>query len=111
MSGIPIIETLYSETYKRINVAGIFGGIIAGGLEAIIYSEERRAEGILTTQPVFPNRMTLRRTVESQLLIDPLQMRSIHQWLGQQIAEYERVFDHIPSPEEIDSRTRRNPNQ
>ena len=31
MSGIPIIETLYSETYKRINVAGIFGGIIAGG--------------------------------------------------------------------------------
>jgi hypothetical protein len=55
--------------------------------------------------------MTLRRTVESQLLIDPLQMRSIHQWLGQQIAEYERVFDHIPSPEEIDSRTRRNPNQ
>lgn len=111
MSGIPVIETVYSESYKRINVAGIFGGIIPGGVEAIIYSEERRAEGVLATQPVSPNRMTVRRTVESQLIIDPLQLRSIHQWLGQQIAEYERVFGHIPSPEEIESRGRRNPNQ
>ena len=109
MSGIPKIQSKYAESYRRIPVAGIVGGILAGGIEAVIYSEERRVEGVVETQPVSPNRMSIERTVEAALLIDPMQAKSIHQWLGQQIAEYERIFGRIPSPEEIENRSRRSP--
>jgi hypothetical protein len=111
MSGVPEIESVYSLTYKRINVAGMFGGIVAGGLEALVYSQERRVERMLQQEPPATNRMTVKRTVEMELIIDPMQMRSIHTWLGEKIAEYERVFGHIPSPEEVESRVRRHPQQ
>jgi hypothetical protein len=111
MSGIPEIQTEYSSTYKRINVGGIFGGITAGGVEAIVYSEERRAERVLETEPISPNRMTIKRTTELELIIDPMQMVAIHRWLGNKIEEYQRIFGHIPSPEEIESKSRRHPQQ
>ena len=34
-------------------------------------------------------------------------MRAIHIWLVEKITEYERTFGNIPSPEEVDSRSRR----
>jgi hypothetical protein len=106
MSDIPVIRSEYSPTYKRVNVSGIFGGIIPGGLEAIVYSEERRADQVLESPALLPNRITIKRTVEAELLIDPMQMKSIHRWLEQKIEEYERVFAHIPSPEEVESKSR-----
>ena len=41
------IKTEYSPQYRRVNVAGIFGGIVAGGVEAVVYSEERRVDRAL----------------------------------------------------------------
>lgn len=111
MSGLPRIESKYSETYKRINVAGIFGGILPGGVEAVLYSEERRIEEVLQTEPPSGNRTSIRRTIEAELLIDPLQMKSIHKWLGDKISEYEKIFGRIPSPEELESRARRKPGE
>lgn len=111
MSGLPEITAEYSSTYKRINVAGLFGGIVAGGVEAIVYSEERRAERVLETEPISVNRMTVKRTAEVELIIDPMQMKAIYQWLGNKITDYEQVFGRISSPEEIESRTRRNSQQ
>lgn len=111
MSGIPEIESEYSPSYKRINVAGILGGIVPGGVDALLYSEERRADRALETQPPSGNRITIKRTIECGLLIDPMQMKSIHQWLGVKIQEYESVFGHIPSPEEAESRARRRSGQ
>lgn len=111
MSGLPEIKSDYSQTYKRIHVAGIFGGILPGGLEAILYSEERRAEKALETEPISSNRVFVKRTVEAELIIDPLQMKSIHKWIGDKIVEYERIFGRIPSPEELESRSRRKPGE
>jgi hypothetical protein len=36
-----------------------------------------------------------------------MQMKSIHQWLGDKIQEYESIFGHIPSPEEAKSKAKR----
>lgn len=107
MSGIPEIRSEYSESFKRINVGGIFGGIAPSGIEVSIYSEERRIDKVLETEPLSSNRMTVKRTVEVELIIDPMQMKSIHKWLESKIKEYETVFGHIPSPEEVESRGRR----
>lgn len=107
MSGIPEIESQYSPSYKRVILAGMFGGLYPGGLEAIVYSEERIADKALSTQPVSPNRMRLKRTIELELLIDPFEMKAVHGWIGQKIKEYEALFGRIVSPEELESRGKR----
>jgi hypothetical protein len=84
---------------------------VLGGIEAIIYSEQQRAEWVLDAPTLAPNRMTLKRTAEAGLIIDPMQMKSLHRWLGEKIKAYESVFACIPSPEEIESRSRRGTGQ
>jgi hypothetical protein len=106
MPGMPEIIGGYSQTYKRIKLAGLFGSIRPVGLEAFVFSEELVIDKVLTTEPISPQRSVLKRTVECELTIDPMQMRSIYQWLGQKIAEYERLFGKIPSLEELESRAR-----
>lgn len=105
MSGEPEIESIYSDEYRRINVAGVVGGILVGGFEIAVYSEERRVDRVVQTQPLSPNRMKVRRTIEANLLLDPMQAKSIHEWLGQQIAKYEQIFGRIPSDEDIQRRS------
>ena len=73
----------------------------------MLYSESMNAHKTLTTQPPDPNRIILTRTIECELVIDPLQMKSIHKWLGVQIKQYELLYGTIPSPEEIESRAKR----
>jgi len=109
MSGIPDIQTEYSEIYRKIIVTGIFGGIIPGGIEAIIYSDEKRPENALKTEPLSPNKVYVKRVIEANLIIDPLEMKSIYNWLGAKIKEYESLFGNIPSPEELESKVGRGP--
>lgn len=109
MSYIPEYRSGYSPTYKKVNVAGVFGGITGGGLDAIVYSEERRADKALETPQISPSKMYIQRSVELGLFIDPLQMKAIHRWLGEKIAEYEQLFGNIPSPEEIEIRSKKRP--
>jgi len=107
----PEISSSTSETHKRILVAGVFGGARPYGLEVTVYSEQGDYERVLETQPLNPARSVLRRTVETTLILDPMQMKSVHEWLGKNIAEYERIFGSILSPEEITRRTQRDPLQ
>jgi len=109
MVDAPEIEAEYSPTYRRISVAGIFGGIVPGGLEGVVYSEERRIDKVLKSENLSAARMSVKRIAEVGLIFDPMQMKATHKWLGDKIAEYERVFGRIPSPEEVDSRSRRKP--
>jgi hypothetical protein len=111
MSGIPEIKSEYSQTYKRIYAAGFVGGIIPSGLEAMVYSEMRDVLKVIETQPLSGNRTTIKRTIECALMLDPMQMKSLQQWLQQKISEYEKLFGVIPSPEEVESRSKRNSGQ
>jgi hypothetical protein len=107
VSGIPEIQGEYSSTFKRIIVAGVFGTTQPLGLETAIYSEERKIDRVITTEPMSTKRMMLKRIVECELIFDPMQMKTFYKWLGTKIEEYENVFGRIPSPEELQSRTRR----
>lgn len=103
MSGIPEISCEYSPTYKRIVVGDIIGGIRPIGVMMSVYSEESDFTGSLETHPVSPGRVKVKRIVECELVINPMEMKSIHKWLGDKIKEYEKTFGQIKSPEEIES--------
>lgn len=75
MPAIPEIIGEYSQTYKRIKLAGLFGSIRPVGLEAFVFSEEQVIDKVLTTEPLSPHRSVLKRTVECELTIDPMQMK------------------------------------
>ena len=106
---VPEIKSGTSDTHKRILVAGVFGGARSYGLEVTVYSEQGDYERVLESQPLNPARHIVRRTIEATLVIDPMQMKSIHDWLGKNMAEYERMFGKIPSPEEVRDRSMRDP--
>ena len=101
---LPDFKSETSQNYKIVNVGGIAGGINAGGLEAIIYSEEKVFDEALKTANVNSSRIYIKRTMELNLRIDPLALVSIHNWLGEKIKEYEKLFGKIPSPEEVQNR-------
>lgn len=107
MSGIPEIKSEYSPTFKRINVNGIFGGVRPSGVEAVIYSEQNDITKVLETQPLSANRIVVKRTIECELIIDPMQMKSVLKWLTDKVKDYEELIGPIPSPEEVQSRQKR----
>ena len=108
---VPEIKSATSDAHRRIVVAGVFGGARSYGLEVTVYSEQGDYERVLESQPPNPARNILRRTIETTLVLDPMQMKSIHEWLGKNMAEYERMFGRIPSPEEVRNRSMRDPMQ
>ena len=108
---LPEIQGEYSDDYKRILVSGVFGRIQPFGLEATVYSTNSVVDKVLSTEPLSPNRASIKRIVECELIIDPMQMVSLHNWLEGKIKEYETIFGNIPSPEEVDSRARRKEGQ
>lgn len=107
MSGIPEISCEYSPTYKRILVADIIGGIRPIGVNVTIYSEETDFTTALETHPVSSSRVKIKRIVECELVINPMELKSIHKWFGDKIKEYENTFGHIRSPEEVASTQKR----
>ena len=109
MSGMPVIESEESSGYRRILVAGVFGGARPGGVNALVYSERTDAVDSLKAPQPEPQRIVLKRTIECELLLDPLQLKSLHIWLGEKIREYETLFGRIPSPEEVASRANQQP--
>ena len=112
MSFQPEFSSETSDGHRQIIVSGVFGGTRPFGLEAVLYSEKQDVEKVIKSQPPDPTKTVIKRTIEATLIIDPVQMKSIHQWLGDNIKEYERLFGPIPSPEELASKTRRrDPNQ
>ncbi len=106
MSNIPDITSEYAQDYKQVNVAGIFGGARPYGVAAVLYSESMDVSKVLETQPLSLNKIVVKRIAECELVIDPMQMKSIHKWLGEKIAEYEKLFGQIRSPEEVGSRAK-----
>lgn len=107
MTGIPKIYSEYSDKFKRIYVADVLGTIMPGGLEVTVYSEESDVKEALETQPISSNQIKVKRIIECDLIINPMEMKSIHKWLGTKIEAYEKAFGPIPSPEEVQSRLKR----
>lgn len=110
MAGIPEIYCEYSPNYRRIYVADVLGSIIPGGLEITIYSEYGDVKQALETQPISSTRIKIKRVVECELIINPMEMKGIHKWLEEKIKAYEEAFGPIPSPEEVQSKLKRRKN-
>ena len=104
MPSIPKIQVEYSPRFNRIVIGGLFGTIQSFGLEAFVYSNHLQIEEVIATEPASTEKTIVKRTIECELLADPIQMKSIYKWLGTKIEEYEKVFGMIPSLQEIESK-------
>src|SRR5919107_2392859 len=106
MSGvnIPEIEAKEHPNYRTINVNGVFGGLKGMYFEVVVISDELKATKALSTSTASENPI-LNRTLECRLVIDPLQAKSIAQWLTAHVSEYEKRFGRIPSAEELQDKS------
>lgn len=97
---INTLRTSKSDTFKTINVSGIFGGHRPGIFEVFVFSDEMEPERALETIPPNPEKMEYGRAIECRLVIDPFQAKSIALWLQQHVEEYEKQFGEIKVNEE-----------
>ncbi len=106
MSGIPEIDGETSPNFKRIIVDGVFGHIDSIGLQVIMYSQHSIIDKALESEPIASNRAKIKRIAECELIMSPMQLKSVCLWLEQKVKEYETLFGKIPSPEEVQARAR-----
>lgn len=106
MAMMPEIKGETSPEFRRVIVNGIFGHVDSIGLEAIVYSETSIIDKVLETPNLSPNRATVKRIAEFEVIMSPMQMKATQIWLERKIKEYETLFGKIPSPEEVESRAK-----
>jgi hypothetical protein len=101
---MPDIMTEESPNFRTIVVDGVFGGMKGMHLEAVLYSEEVKTDKAIATPEISPEKASVKRTVEARLLMDPLIAKIIMNWLSGHLAQYEKTFGRIPSPEELEAK-------
>ena len=97
----PEIQVKEHPNFRTINVNGVFGGVRGMYFDIVLFSDESKVGSALSTIRTAPEKTTINRTLECRLIIDPLNAKAISQWLMLSIAEYEKQFGRIPSPEEL----------
>lgn len=97
----PEIQVKEHPNFRTINVNGVFGGARGMYFDIVLFSDESKVGSALSTIRTAPERTTINRTLECRLIIDPLNAKAISHWLMLSIAEYEKQFGRIPSPEEL----------
>ena len=97
----PEIQVKEHPNFRTINVNGVCGGARGMYFDIVLFSDESKVGSALSTIRTAPEKTTINRTLECRLIIDPLNAKAISQWLMLSIAEYEKQFGRIPSPEEL----------
>jgi len=105
MTSIPDIEIEEHPNYRTVHINGIFGGFRSMYLEMIVYSDELKAQKALSQAQLAPEKSSIKRTLETRLVMDPFQAKSISDWLTKNIQAYEKQFGRIPSPEELQAKS------
>ncbi len=95
------IQVKEHPNFRTINVNGVFGGARGMYFDIVLFSDESKVSSALSTIGTAPEKTTINRTLECRLIIDPSNAKAISQWLMLNIAEYEKQFGRIPSPEEL----------
>lgn len=95
-------ETTKSDTYKTINVTGVFGGLRPGFFEVVVFSDEMKIEKALETNPPNPEKIAAKRTIECRLILNPFQAKSLSTWLQGIVEDYEKQFGEIRMITEVE---------
>ena len=104
MSNLPEFEGETSPNFKKIIVEGVIGSVDSIGLNILIYSDQRIVEESLESEPIAFHKIKHKRVAECELIMSPIQLKSIYTWMGEKLEEYEAIFGKVPTPEELQSR-------
>ena len=104
MSKQPEFEAETAPNFKKIVIDGVIGSIDSIGLNVIIYSDQRIVDKSLESEPIAFHKIKHKRVAECELVMSPIQLKSIYTWMGEKLEEYEAIFGKVPSAEELQSR-------
>ena len=96
-----VVRNEYASTYKQIPVSAFVTTLSEKGLEMTAYVEEEDFKPEGTIQPGV---IYVKRTLETRLAVNPLQLKLLHSLIGRQLENYEKVYGKIPTPEEVNTR-------
>jgi len=105
----PKIVVQRHEGYRTIFETGIFGGGRLGYFEYVIYTDEMVPDEALTTMPPDPAKMHINRTIQCQVRLTPFEAKGLAEWLNRNLAQYEKTFGKIPTPEDLAKKGKKAP--
>ena len=91
-------RTQYAPTYKMISVNAFVGHTTEKGIELRAYSEEQDFTPLEQPQP---NSIYVLRTMETCLIINPMQAKLLHGFLATKIKECEEIYGAVSTAEEV----------
>lgn len=97
-----VVRNEYASTYKQIPVSAFVTTLSEKGLEMTAYVEEE--EDFKPEGTIQPGVIYVKRTLETRLAVNPLQLKLLHSLIGRQLENYEKVYGKIPTPEEVNTR-------
>ena len=92
---VTTINTDYAESYEIIRPDGNMSAFSPIGFAIIFYTDELRPDKVLSTIPPDPSKMTVKRTIQCQLVFTPQKVKTLAITLSQQIKDYEKQFGEI----------------
>ena len=100
-----VFEDSKSEQYKSIYITGFFGGMNPADAQVIFYLD--RLEPETSNNP--PGRMKLKkikRELQIEVHMTPLQFKALSDWMNQRIADYEKKLGPITPKIKIKEETK-----
>ena len=105
----PKIIVERSEGYRTIIESGVYGGHRPGFFEWVVYTDEMIADESLSTMPPDPGKITIKRVLQCTLVLTPIEAKNLANWLSTHIAEYEKQFGKIPTPQDLQKKLGKGP--
>jgi hypothetical protein len=100
------IESGTSEDFRRIVVLGMMGNVDSLGLLASIFSEYIDVQEALKQPSIQASNTKVKRIEECQLIITPVVLQAIHDWIGKKLEEYQTLYGKIPTYQEFIERAK-----
>ena len=93
-----VTRNQYASTYKQIPVQAFMVTTTEKGIELRAFTEEH---DFTPSEPPQANSIYIQRTVETCLVINPMQAKSLNHFLEGKIREFEEIYGTIPSYEDV----------
>jgi len=92
---VTTISTDYAESYEIIRPDGNMTAFSPTSFAMVFYTDELRPDKVLSKIPPDPSKMTVKRTIQCQLVFTPQQAKTMANTLSQQVIDYEQQFGEI----------------
>ena len=104
---MPDVETEFHKDYRIVFANQVTGGLRNNYIEFDLVSQVSNFEPALQTPQPNYGKNVLKRILQTKVIMPPMDFKACVMFLQQTLEKYEKTFGSIASPEEIESKSKK----